>query len=97
MVYLKETDQGIEFKVKIQPRASTNEITGTFGDAFKLRITAPPVEGAANEAVIKFLKKLFGVSQGDVTISSGLTSRNKIIRVTGITLSEAKIALGYKC
>jgi hypothetical protein len=64
------------------------------GEAVKLAITAPPVEGKANQAVVEFFAKLFGVSKGSVEIVSGETGRNKLVRVRGITLEAARHALG---
>jgi hypothetical protein len=76
--------EGIHFFVAIVPRASKNEISGVMNGALKIRLTAPPVEGAANKACIKFLAKLLGVSASRVDIVGGLTSKNKIIRVEGM-------------
>lgn len=75
---------GIQFSAAIQPRASRNEISGVLDGALKIRLTSPPVEGAANKACIKFLAKRLGVSQSRVDIVGGLTSKNKIIRVEGM-------------
>jgi len=75
---------GIQFSAAIQPRASKNEISGVLDGALKIRLTSPPVEGAANKACIKFLAKQLGVSPSRVDIIGGLTSKNKIIRVEGM-------------
>ena len=64
------------------------------GEAVKLAITAPPVEGKANQAVVEFFAKLFGVAKSSVEIVSGETGRNKLVRVRGITLEAARHALG---
>lgn len=84
MFILKEDSQGIVFKVKVQPRASKNEVAGVLGDALKVRITAPPVDGEANECCINFFAKLFKVAKKDVEIISGHTGRNKTILICGI-------------
>ena len=76
---------GVTFAVKVHPRAKKNAITGEVGDALKLSLTAPPVEGRANEACIEFFAKLLKVPRSSVTIASGQTSRNKVIRVAGMT------------
>ena len=76
--------EGIQFSAAIQPRASKNEISCVLGGALKIRLTSPPVEGAANKACIKFLAKRLGVSQSRIAIVGGLTSKNKIIRVEGM-------------
>ena len=75
---------GIQFSATIQPRASKNEISGEMNGALKIRLTSPPVEGAANRACIKFLAKRLGISAGRVDIVGGLTSKMKIIRIEGM-------------
>lgn len=75
---------GVVFSVRIHPRAKKNAITGEVGDALKLSLTAPPVEGRANEACIEFFAKLLKVPRSSVTIASGQTSRNKVIRVARV-------------
>ncbi len=81
---LKESENAVQFKIKVQPRAKKNEISGFQGDALKLRLTAPPVDGEANAACIKYFARLFGVSKSAVTLIAGLTSQHKLIRVEGI-------------
>ena len=85
MFAIKEGDYGVSFAVKVHPRAKKNAITGELGDALKLSLTTPPIEGRANEACIEFLAKLLKVPRSSVTIASGQTSRNKVIRVAGVT------------
>jgi len=80
--------EGIQFSAAIQPRASKNEISGVMNGALKIRLTSPPVEGAANKACIKFLAKRLGVSASRIDIVGGLTSKNKIIRVEGMDESQ---------
>ncbi len=82
--------------VRVQPRASRDEIVGRQGDEIKVRITAPPVEGAANKHLIKFLAKKLGVKKARLQIRSGQTGRSKIVEIEGITLAEAEAALGLK-
>ena len=65
----------------LQPRASKDEVVGKHGDALKIRITAPPVDGEANAQLIRFLSKQFGVSKSDVVIESGATGRRKTVRI----------------
>ncbi|HEY6969337.1 MAG TPA: DUF167 domain-containing protein [Candidatus Angelobacter sp.] len=86
MIPLKETSSGITFNVKVQPRARKNAITGTVGDALKLALTAPPVEGKANQAVIEFLADFFEIPRSSITIASGAASRRKVIRISGANL-----------
>jgi len=85
MPLIRENADGVTFAVKVQPRAKKNAITGELGDALKISLTAPPVEGRANEACFDFFAKLLKVPRSSVTIASGLTSRNKLIRVAGVT------------
>jgi hypothetical protein len=80
----------VTFAVKVHPRARKNAITGEIGDALKVSLTAPPVEGRANEACIEFFANLLKVARSSVTIASGQTSGSKIIRVTGISAEEVR-------
>jgi uncharacterized protein len=84
MIPVHETSKGITFAVKVHPRARKNAITGTLGYALKLALTAPPVEGKANLAVIEFFADLFEIPRSSVTIASGETSRNKVVRISGM-------------
>ena len=88
MIPVRDTASGATFSVRVQPRAKKNAITGVMGDALKLSLTAPPVEGRANEAVIDFFAKLLNVSRSSVTIAAGESSRNKVIRVAGMSARE---------
>ena len=81
---IKPCKEGIQFSAAIQPRASKNEISGVLNGALKIRLTSPPVEGAANRTCIKFLAKSLGISPSRVDIVGGLTSKNKIIRIEGM-------------
>jgi uncharacterized protein (TIGR00251 family) len=74
----------VSLAVRIQPRASKNEITRMDDGRLKIRLTAPPVDGAANEALVKFLADQFHVGRSQVEIVSGHTGREKVIRITGI-------------
>jgi uncharacterized protein (TIGR00251 family) len=74
----------VSFAVKVHPRAKKNAITGELGDALKLALTTPPIEGRANQACIDFFAKLLKVPRSSVTIASGQSSRNKLIRVAGV-------------
>ena len=84
MIPLQESTRGVSFQVRVHPRAKKNAITGELGDALKISLTTPPIEGRANEACIEFFAKLLKVPQSSVTIASGQTSRNKVIRVGGV-------------
>ena len=90
MIPIRDTPQGATFAVRVQPRASRNAAAGEMGDALKLALTAPPVEGKANEACVEFLAKLLKVPRSSVTIAAGETSRNKVIRVAGMSAAEVR-------
>jgi len=83
-VPVRESSAGATFSVKVHPRARKNAITGTVGDALKLSLTAPPVDGKANQAVIEFFAGFFDIPRSSVTIASGQTSRLKVICVAGL-------------
>ena len=85
MLLIHESDGGVSFVVKVHPRARQNAITGELGDALKVSLTTAPVEGRANEACIELFSKLLKLPRSSVTIASGQTSRNKVIRVGGVT------------
>ena len=80
----------MSFAVKLHPRAKKNAITGEIGDALKLSLTSPPTDGRANQACIEFFSKLLEVPRSSVTIASGAGSRNKVLRVAGITAQYAR-------
>ena len=88
MVSIYETPDGATFAVKVHPRAKKNAITGELGDALKLSLTTPPVEGRANEACIEFFANLLKVPRSSVTIASGKRSRMKVVRVIGLSAAE---------
>jgi uncharacterized protein len=75
---------GVRFAVRVQPRASRSEIAGTYGDALKLRLAAPPVDGAANEALVNLLAAELGVPRSAIRVVSGVASRSKVVEVVGI-------------
>jgi hypothetical protein len=85
LIPLHDSPSGLIFAVKVHPRAKKNAITGELGDALKVSLTAPALEGRANEACVEFFAKLLKVPRSSVTIASGFKSRNKIVRVTGVT------------
>lgn len=94
MVTIRDSPAGIVFAVKVHPRAKKNAITGGVGDALKVALTAPPVDGKANAACIEFFAKLLNVPRSSVTIASGQSSRNKVIRVLGMTAQQVRDRLG---
>ena len=80
----------VRFRVRLQPRASRNEIAGTHGGALRVRLHAPPVDGAANEALVAFLAERLAVPRRGVRIVTGATSRTKMIEVEGVTSSAVE-------
>ena len=83
MIPIRETATGVVFRIRVVPRASRCEVAGIQDDALKLRITAPPVEGKANEECIRLLAELLGVKKTQVTIVAGHASRIKTVSVEG--------------
>jgi len=83
MLIITKTATGATFRVRVQPGASKNEITGVQEDALKVRIIAPPVQGKANKVLIQFLAKQLTVKRSQVEILSGHTSRIKTIHIVG--------------
>ena len=84
--------------ILVQPRASRNEIVGRQGDALKVRLTAPPVEGAANKALVAFLADALGVRRSEVRVTSGDHARQKVVEFASLTekdLAERLEAMGF--
>lgn len=88
MIPIGNSPAGATFSVRVHPRAHKNAITGAMGDALKLALTAPPVEGQANQACVEFLAEFLNVPRASVTIVAGQSSRNKVIRVAGRTAAQ---------
>ena len=93
MIPVRDTPSGAMFQVKVHPRAKKNAITGEVGDALKLALTAPPLEGRANQACIQFLAEVLNVPRSSVTIAAGETSRTKVIRVRGLAAAQVEARL----
>ena len=83
MIQYSEEGRGLTFAVRVVPRASRSEIAGEYNGALRVRIAAPPVEGAANRELIKVLAKSFKLPQNAVEIVSGANAKNKIVRIRG--------------
>ena len=77
-------------KVRVNPRSSKNEITGWQNDTLRIKISAPPVEGAANKACIQFLSGALGVRKSQITLVSGESARDKVFRIAGMTPEEIR-------
>jgi len=96
MINVGERDGAIIFNVCVVPRASRSEIVGEHYGALKLRLTSPPVDGAANAELIKLLSKHFGVAKSSVEITSGQTSKTKQVRISGLSRAHFDAVLKGK-
>jgi hypothetical protein len=85
---ITEAGGAVTFAVRVAPRSSRNQIVGIEGGALKIKLTAPPVEGAANTALIEFVAEWLGVRRSAVSIASGDKARNKLVRVSGVTREQ---------
>lgn len=90
MPWISSHDRGVRIQVRVQPRASCNEIAGITEDFLRVRLTAPPVEGEANELLIKFLGKVFRCGVGNVRILRGASGRCKLVVIDGISEGNAR-------
>ena len=90
MILIRDTPIGATFSVRVQPRARKNAVVGEIGEALKVALTAPPVEGRANDACIQFLAAFLNVPRASVTITAGQTSRKKVIRVADLSAEELR-------
>ena len=90
MSWLADTPDGAVLNLRLVPRASKNAIQGEHGNALKIRLCAPPVDGAANAALIEFLADTFNLPRARVQLLSGHTSRNKRIRLAGLSASDIR-------
>lgn len=87
---IETTPTGVTIRVYVAPRSSTNKVVGVYNSALKVALTAPPVEGAANKALVEFFAKTLGVPKAAVKLVSGETSRHKVISVSGV---DAQVTL----
>jgi uncharacterized protein len=86
--------EGCDIVVRLQPRARTNEIVGERGGVVLVRVTAPPVDGRANEALCRLIAKRARVGVRRVSVVQGALAREKVVRVQGISEGELRVALG---
>lgn len=94
MSWITDVDGGVVLNLRVVPRASKDEVKGALGDALKVKLRAPPVEGRANAALIAFLSDRLDVPPGRVAILSGATARLKRVRVQGARMEEVRAKLG---
>lgn len=90
MIPIRDTPEGATFSMRVQPRARKNAVVGKIGDALKLAVTAPPTGDRANQACIEYLAEFLKVRRTSVTIAAGQASRNKVIRVAGLSADELR-------
>lgn len=93
MIEIVEKPGSIEFAVRVVPRASRTEVVGEMDGAVKVRVSSPPVDGAANAEIVKLFAKLLGVSRSAVEIVSGQTSKTKRIRINGVEAAQFQDAV----
>jgi uncharacterized protein (TIGR00251 family) len=89
-----KTKTRARFTVKVQPRAKETALAEKLGDAYKLRLAAPPVDGKANEACVQFFARRFGVATSAVRIVQGLSSRLKVVEIEGVDAEQVRRILG---
>ena len=93
MVELRQRGEAVTFSVRVVPRASRNKIAGIQDGSVRIRLTVPPVEGAANEALIAFLSSVLRVAERDIELVSGQAARSKVVSITGLTPEEVEARL----
>jgi uncharacterized protein len=96
MSWITEQSGGVILVIHAAPRAARSQIQGLHGDALKVRLQAPPVDGKANETLMEFLAEVLGVPRRQVTLLSGLTSKHKRVAVQGINAQEVRTKLEIK-
>jgi uncharacterized protein (TIGR00251 family) len=93
MLELQRSSGDVLLPVAVQPRASRNAVAGLRGGALKVQLTAPPVEGAANDACLRFLADLLGLRRARLSIVKGTKARHKLIRIADISIEEIRARL----
>jgi uncharacterized protein len=94
LLEIEEKSGSLAFTVRVIPRASRGGIVGEHDGAVKVRLTSPPVDGAANAELIKLMAKSFGVARSNIDIIAGETSKTKRIRITGVTAAQLQSLIG---
>jgi hypothetical protein len=94
MSFLRESNEGLFLTVRVTPRSDRDEITGIYGDALKIRLNAPPVDGKANDRLVRFLSEHLKIPSAQVQILRGFASREKQLLVTGLNREELLTRLG---
>jgi len=94
MSWCRTTAQGVVLTVRVTPRAAKNAVAGQLGDALRIRLQAPPVEGRANTALIRFLADRLNVPRSAVQLLAGESGRNKRLLITGLPEADVRARLG---
>jgi uncharacterized protein (TIGR00251 family) len=90
MNWFQTTADGVVLNIRVVPRASKTAVQGVLGDALKIRLQAPPVDGKANAALVEFLADTLGISKSDVTLLSGETGRVKRVLIRNLDEAEVR-------
>jgi len=90
---LVEKNGAVRFEVHAKPRAKKSKVVGERGDAIEIALAAPPVDGAANEELVRFLARFLGIPKRGIELVRGETSREKLVAITGLTLAEVEARL----
>lgn len=94
MLNIQLSDEGLRIEVKVQPRSSRNQISGVHDGALKVKLTAPPVEGEANQALINFFARLLKIPRKNIVLIRGETARTKLIEIRGLSKEKLLQTLG---
>lgn len=92
--FVRETPSGVAIEVLVQPRASRSRLVGPHDGRMKIQLAAPPVDGAANEALVRLLAQLLGVPGSRVAVVRGEASRRKTVAVDGVSAAQVNDVLG---
>ncbi|HEY6414343.1 MAG TPA: DUF167 domain-containing protein [Edaphobacter sp.] len=91
--FVRDVADGCTVSVRVHPGARRNAVSGIHDGGVKISLTTPPVDGRANEALIAFVAELLGIPRGRVSLVAGVTSRTKVLRITGKSVAEVRAAL----
>ncbi len=92
-IRIEQHANAVRLSVRVQPRASRSEVVGEHDGALKVRLAAPPVEGAANRELMRFLGKLLGVAPSRVSVVAGATGKSKVVEIEGVAVRDVERAL----
>ena len=95
--FLRVVTDGVLLSIKLQPRASANEVGGLLGNELRIKVTAPPVDAAANEALLRLLAETLDCPRGRVELTRGHTSRHKVVKIHGFSAEAVVAKLNVNC